>query len=57
MDTLMQWMDKTFVPAFYPVQEYNGASLSLQDKFYISDLTNIRLGLVRFRQVRMPKGN
>ncbi|VDI61828.1 polycystin 2 [Mytilus galloprovincialis] len=55
MDTLMQWMDKTFVPAFYPVQEYNGASLSLQDKFYISDLTNIRLGLVRFRQVRMPK--
>jgi len=53
----MYWMNATFVPAFYPVQEYNGESLSLQDKFYIDDLTNLRLGLVRLRQVRMPRGN
>lgn len=52
----MEWLDSTFVPAFYPVQEYNGKSLSLQDKFYINDLTNVRLGVIRLRQVRMPKG-
>jgi len=41
---------------FYPTSDYNGQSISIRDKFFIQDLTNTKIGLVRMRQVRVKKG-
>lgn len=49
-------MQKTFIPTYYPETQYSGASLGVQDKKYFGDLSSIRVGPGRLRQVRMGKG-
>lgn len=49
-------MQKTFIPTYYPETQYSGASLDEQDKKYFGDLSSIRVGPGRLRQVRMGKG-
>ena len=40
----------------YPTKAYNGDNLRIQDTYYVADLENARVGLVRFRQVRANEG-
>ncbi|KAK3090330.1 hypothetical protein FSP39_010980 [Pinctada imbricata] len=48
-----EWMDKTLIPTCYPKEEYNGSPLSTTDTQFFGDLTNVRVGPARLRQVRM----
>jgi hypothetical protein len=50
------WMSQTFIPTYYPLTQYSGAALGVQDQKYFGDLASIRVGPGRLRQVRMGKG-
>jgi len=44
------------IPLYYPTAQYNGDSISVRDTFFVGDMSNLRLGLVRLRQVKVKKG-
>jgi len=50
---LWEFVNTTLLPNLYPVVSYSGKPLSRAKQRFISDGTNLRLGAVRFRQVRM----
>jgi len=52
----VDWTKETLIPFMYPTKAYNGDNLRMQDTYYVSDLENARVGLVRFRQVRANEG-
>lgn len=48
-------MNKTFIPAFYPVENYAGGSLRALERQWFKDMSGIRVGPARMRQVRMKE--
>ena len=53
----MTWIKDSLLPVYFPTSSYNGGSISIRDKFFIDDMANVRLGLIRMRQLRVQKGN
>ena len=53
----MTWIKDSLLPVYFPTSSYNGGSISIRDKFFTADMTNVRLGLIRMRQLRVQKGN
>ncbi|XP_061167318.1 uncharacterized protein LOC133176177 [Saccostrea echinata] len=49
------WMDKVFIPIYYPTRNYANMTLNSVDKMWFGDMANIRVGPGRIRQVRMKK--
>lgn len=48
-------MNKTFIPAFYPVENYAGGYLRALERQWFKDMSGIRVGPARVRQVRMKE--
>ena len=55
-EAFFNWTKDTLIPLYYPTSEYNGDGISVVDKFFVGDMANLRLGLVRLRQVKVKKG-
>jgi len=53
----MTWIKDSLLPVYFPTSSYSGGSISIRDKFFIADMANVRLGLIRMRQLRVQKGN
>ncbi|KAK3089545.1 hypothetical protein FSP39_004480 [Pinctada imbricata] len=53
LDKWSLWLTSTFIPAFFPETEYNGDALGARERLYFGDITNVRVGPARLRQVRM----
>jgi hypothetical protein len=54
---LQTWIDDTFLDLFYPETSPNGQSLTCQQKQYLSDGVNLKIGNVRIRQIRVGKSD
>ncbi|XP_052068318.1 uncharacterized protein LOC127707695 isoform X2 [Mytilus californianus] len=54
-EAFFNWTKDTLIPLYYPTSEYNGDGISVVDKFFVGDMANLRLGLVRLRQVKVKK--
>ncbi|CAC5409625.1 PKD1L2 [Mytilus coruscus] len=54
-EAFFNWTKYTLIPLYYPTSEYNGDGISIVDKFFVGDMANLRLGLVRLRQVKVKK--
>ncbi|XP_069123241.1 polycystin family receptor for egg jelly-like [Argopecten irradians] len=52
----MTWLNGTFFEKYFPETAYNGDPIGVQDKFFFSDLDNVKVGPPRLRQVRMKRG-
>ena len=44
------------VPVIFPYKEYNGQILNMNRQMFLADQVNLRLGAVRFRQLRTGEG-
>lgn len=46
----------TFIPKYYPVNNYANKPLTAVDRQWFKDMASIRVGPARLRQVRMKSG-
>lgn len=49
-------MNETFIPTYYPTASYTNEQLTVVDRQWFKDMTSIRVGPARLRQVRMKTG-
>ena len=49
-------MNETFIPNYYPTASYTNEQLTAVDRQWFKDMTSIRVGPARLRQVRMKTG-
>ncbi|XP_060073663.1 polycystin-1-like protein 2 [Ylistrum balloti] len=52
----LRWLNGTFYQHYFPISYYNGKTLGVLDRLYISDLDNAKIGPSRLRLVRMVRG-
>ena len=48
-------MKDSFIPAFYPIQNYAGGSLTALERQWFKDMSSIRVGPAQLRLVRMKE--
>lgn len=46
------WLNETFIPTYYPVNNYASKPLTVVDRQWFQDMASIRVGPARLRQVR-----
>nr|XP_034336032.1 polycystic kidney disease protein 1-like 2 [Crassostrea gigas] len=51
------WLNETFIPTYYPVNNYASKPLTVVDRQWFQDMASIRVGPARLRQVRMKSGS
>lgn len=51
------WLNYTFIPKYYPVNNYANKPLTAVDRQWFKDMASIRVGPARLRQVRMKSGS
>ena len=54
---LFEWLDRHFIPQYFPENNYKNTSLYWTDKQFVSDLVSFRVGPARIRQIRVKSGN
>ena len=48
-------MKDSFIPAFYPIQNYAGGSFTALERQWFKDMSSIRVGPAQLRLVRMKE--
>ena len=48
-------MKDSFIPAFYPIQNYAGGFLTALERQWFKDMSSIRVGPAQLRLVRMKE--
>ncbi len=51
-----QWLNGSFLDAYYFAEYYNGDPVTLYDRPFMSDHVSFRVGAGRVRQLRVKKG-
>ncbi|KAL5009826.1 hypothetical protein ScPMuIL_012131 [Solemya velum] len=52
---IIRWLNFTFFDEFFPLTEVNGERLSIENRRLFSDLSNLRVGPARLRQMRVTQ--